>query len=280
MNYNKLSSEEARVILHKGTERPYSGEYHKHFDKGYYTCRQCDALLYHSESKFDSGCGWPAFDDEIEGAVKRVSDADGRRTEILCAKCDGHLGHVFEGEKLTKKNVRHCVNSISLKFIATEKAQRAVFASGCFWGTQYHFNRVKGVLQSTVGYTGGDREKPSYKEVCTGVTGHAEALEVVFDPNVTNYETLARLFFETHDPTQVNRQGPDVGEQYRSEIFYLDESQKEIAQKLIRILEDNGYKIATRLTKAGVFWSAEEYHQDYYQRKRGTPYCHFHTKRF
>lgn len=280
MTFNPLTPEEERVILHKGTERPFTGEYYDNKAEGYYLCKQCDAPLYRSKDKFDSHCGWPSFDDEIYGAVKRVPDADGMRTEILCANCGGHLGHVFLGERFTRKNTRHCVNSVSLKFVPIEKTERAIFASGCFWGTEYHFQRTRGVLETSVGYTGGHVQKPTYKQVCSGTTGHAEAVEVIYDPSLVSYETLAKLYFETHDPTQVNRQGPDVGEQYRSEIFYLDENQKKTAEKLIALLEAKGLDVATRVTKAGTFWKAEDYHQDYYMKKNGAPYCHIYTKRF
>lgn len=121
MKYNKLTPEEERIIVNKGTEAPFSGEYNDLFKKGIYVCRRCGNPLYTSEAKFKSGCGWPSFDDEIKGSVKRIPDADGTRTEIVCAKCDGHLGHVFEGEKLTEKDLRHCVNSLSIKFIENGK---------------------------------------------------------------------------------------------------------------------------------------------------------------
>jgi peptide methionine sulfoxide reductase msrA/msrB len=283
MKYNKLSSEEERVIIHKGTERPFTGKYYKHNEKGTYVCKRCYAPLYKSEDKFDSHCGWPSFDDEIPGAVKHQSDADGKRTEIICNNCGAHLGHVFNGEGFTEKNVRHCVNSISLNFIPHKEnlgAQKAIFAGGCFWGIEYFFQTARGVLSTQVGYTGGHTQNPAYKEVCNGTTGHVEAIEVVYDPSLTTYEELTKLFFEIHDPTQINRQGPDIGQQYRSVIFYLTEEQKSIAEKLIKILRDKGYKIATELKQAGEFWEAELYHQDYYQNNGNEPYCHFYTKRF
>ncbi len=281
--YNKLTLEEKHIIIDKGTELPFTGEYDMLFEKGTYLCKQCNAPLYKAEDKFDSHCGWPSFDDEIRGAVKRIPDTDGTGTEIVCANCDGHLGHLFLGEEMTDKNIRHCVNSISLNFkpmIAENKTERAIFASGCFWGTEYHLSKVDGVISTTVGYTGGTKNDPTYKEVCTGTTGHAEATEVIYNPSKVSYEELAKLFFETHDPSQVNRQGPDIGTQYRSGIFYLNNEQKNVAEKLIAALESNGLKVATEVTEASTFWNAEDYHQDYFDHKGITPYCHIYTKRF
>lgn len=283
MTLNKLTPEEERVIVHKGTEMPYTGKLYKNTAAGTYVCRQCGASLYRSEDKFDAGCGWPSFDQEIRGAVTRTTDADGMRTEITCSRCGGHLGHVFEGEGFTDKNVRHCVNSISMEFVPASQSvaiEKAYFAGGCFWGTEHLLQKEPGVISVVSGYMGGHTQSPTYREVCDGNTGHAETVQVEFDPGKTNYEKLARLFFEIHDPTQVNRQGPDIGEQYRSAVFYVDDQQKQITEKLIGLLKDKGYKVATEVAKASTFWPAEQYHQDYYVGHGKEPYCHFYTKRF
>ena len=277
-----LTDEEKGVILDKGTERPFSGKYWNHFETGTYVCRQCGATLYTAENKFRSECGWPSFDDEVPGAVKRRLDPDGRRTEITCAACGGHLGHVFTGEGLTPKNTRHCVNSVSLVFRPAEKSatEEAIFAGGCFWGVENYFQKIEGVASVTSGYAGGHVDNPTYEQVCSGKTDHAEAVRVVFDPKRVSYERLARMFFEIHDPTQMNRQGPDVGTQYRSAVFYLNDRQKEVAEKLIAELGDKGYKVVTQLRAATAFYPAEEYHQDYLAKHPDRPVCHTRVPRF
>jgi len=282
--FNFLNEFEEYVIEKKGTEMAWTGKYTNLKDDGTYLCKQCGQALFSSDDKFDSHCGWPSFDDELPGAVKRVPDADGMRTEIVCSNCGAHLGHVFEGEEFTDKNLRHCVNSVSLDFVADEldggRYETAVLAGGCFWGVEYYLQKMEGVKSVVSGYTGGDVENPSYREVSTGRTGHAEAVKVIYDPELVTYEDVVRTFLEIHDPTQVNRQGPDIGEQYRSGIFYMNEYQREIAQKLLNILRDKGYDIATELTRAGEFYEAEKYHQDYYFDKGTLPYCHGYVKRF
>lgn len=280
MEYNKLNPDEALVILNKATEQPYSGKYVNNKAAGIYTCKQCDAHLYNSSDKFDSHCGWPSFDDEIKGAVKRIPDADGRRTEIVCANCGGHLGHVFMNEGFTQKNTRHCVNSISMKFIPNKKMEKAYFASGCFWGTEYHFMKAKGVLETTVGYMGGKTLNPTYKEVCSGTTGHIETTEIVYDPAQTSFETLLKLYYETHNFEQIGGQGPDIGSQYQSVVFYVNEEQKKMVEKYLQILTDKSYQPATKLLPAPEFWPAEDYHQEYYHKKNGSPYCHIYKKIF
>lgn len=279
-----LSQEEDYVIRQQGTERPFSGRFWKHAEDGSYLCRQCGAKLFASGQKFDSECGWPSFDEAISGAVEERPDRDGRRTEIVCAVCKGHLGHVFRGEKLTDKNTRFCVNSLSLAFEPKDPDisrlfETAVFAGGCFWGVEDFFGRLPGVISAVSGYTGGSLENPSYEEVSTGSTGHAEAVEITYDSARISYEDLARLFFEIHDPTQLNRQGPDRGTQYRSAVYPRDEKEKAVINKLIGQLKASGFKVVTSIEDPAPFYPAEDYHQDYIK-KTGRPSCHIRVKRF
>jgi len=237
--FNDLSKEESAVIINKSTELPFTGKFTSFNEKGTYLCKKCGAALYHSTDKFDSECGWPSFDDEIKGAVKRLPDPDGIRTEITCASCGAHLGHIFTGEQMTPKNLRHCVNSISMDFVKADiEAGRygtAIFAGGCFWGVEYFLQKSPGVISVTSGYIGGHVKNPSYREVCTGTTGHAEAVKVIYNSEKTSFETLLKLFLEIHDPTQIGGQGPDLGDQYRSEIFYLNEEQKKLIEDVKKL---------------------------------------------
>lgn len=274
-----LTAEESRVIENAGTEMPGSGQFLNHKEDGTYTCARCRAPLFASDTKFESGCGWPSFDDALEGAVAEHSDPDGRRVEIRCARCDGHLGHVFRGEGFTEKNTRHCVNSVSMDFTSGH-VEQAFFAGGCFWGVEHLLAEVPGVSTVDSGYMGGHKDRPTYKEICSGYTGHAEAVRVTFDPRKVSYETLAKLFFEIHDPTQRDRQGPDIGSQYRSAVFTTTEAQAEVVHRLIGILREKGFNVVTEVAEAGIYWPAEDYHQDYYVRTGKAPYCHARVERF
>jgi peptide methionine sulfoxide reductase msrA/msrB len=285
MPYNKLNEEETYVILNKGTERSFTGKFWDHHEEGMYVCRQCNAALFPSDTKFDSGTGWPSFDDAVEGAVTEVPDADGRRIEIICTNCGGHLGHVFKGERYTQKNTRHCVNSISLKLKPNiEKKDSsmsyAYFAGGCFWGVEYYLEKLDGVKEVHSGFMGGHVKNPSYYEVVAGNTGHLEAVEVVYDKSKISYEKIARTFFEIHDPTQVNGQGPDIGSQYLSGVFTSNEGEISTIKKLIAILFENGFDIATKILPTDKFYKADEGHQNYYNKKGSRPYCHGYKKRF
>ncbi|GLP97902.1 bifunctional methionine sulfoxide reductase B/A protein [Paraferrimonas sedimenticola] len=279
MSKRELTEFERWVIEEKGTERPFSGEYDNFYQVGVYHCRRCDAPLYRSEDKFDAGCGWPAFDDEIPGAIKRVTDADGRRVEILCDACDAHLGHVFEGERLTEKNTRHCVNSVSMVFKAHQIPQdaslaKAVVGGGCFWCIEATLKLAKGVHQVVSGYAGGAVENPEYKAVCSGTTGHAEVVEVTYDPSQLSYADLLRLFFASHDPTTKDRQGNDVGTQYRSIVMVENEQQATTVNQVIEEVQQiYDAPIVTEVVAQQTFYPAEDEHQDYYQKHPYQGYC-------
>ena len=278
-----LTQQEYQVLQKSATEYPGTGFYNDFEKSGTYKCRQCGTELFTSHDKFSSSCGWPSFDDAIEGKV--ATRPDGDRTEIVCANCGGHLGHIFEGELLTPKNRRYCVNSLSLAFEADKPStvDTAYFAGGCFWGVAYYFEKVDGVIDAISGYMGGTKPNPTYKEVSTGKTGYIETVAVTYDPQKVTYEELAQLFFEIHDPTQANGQGPDIGSQYLSAVFVHDDQEKLTTQSLINRLKLNGYDVVTSvytITDELKFYPAESYHQDYYIRRNKTPYCHARKVRF
>lgn len=271
------------VICDKSTEAPYSGSYNQLVMHGTYLCRRCGLALFRGNSQFASSCGWPSFDAEIPGAVTQVPDPDGYRMEIVCGRCEGHLGHVFTGEYLTTKNCRYCVNSLSLDFVVSDDVldtEEAIVAGGCFWGIDHYLSMLPGVLKVEVGYTGGHVNEPSYQQVCAGDTGHYEAVRVIFDTAVTNYATVLKRFFEIHDPTQTNGQGPDIGPQYQSAVFFYNPLQEMIVNQLLQTLCDKGFLTATQLLPATPFWPAEAYHQGYYAKNHKKPYCHQPVPRF
>ncbi|MFI4918448.1 MAG: bifunctional methionine sulfoxide reductase B/A protein [Legionellales bacterium] len=272
-----------KIICDKATEYPHSGAYNSLVTQGTYLCKRCGLALFRASSQFGSGCGWPSFDDGIELAVKKVPDADGQRMELVCARCDAHLGHVFVGEFLTNNNVRYCVNSASIDFVTDNKVldtEEAIVAGGCFWGMEYYLRQLTGVLTVESGYIGGHTEQPTYEQICQGKTGHFEAVRVVYDPKKTDYQHVLKRFFEIHDPTQSAGQGPDLGAQYQSAVFYYNQEQREEAASLIQILKQRAYPVVTRLIEASTFWPAEACHQDYYRKHRKTPYCHTMVNRF
>ncbi|MFA5271720.1 MAG: bifunctional methionine sulfoxide reductase B/A protein [Candidatus Omnitrophota bacterium] len=284
-----LTLEQFKVTRLKGTERPFSGQcpLPKKGKEGIYRCVGCDNDLFAYSTKFESGTGWPSFFEPV--SMRNIKTEEDRslfmaRTEVLCARCDAHLGHVFD-DGLALSGKRYCINAAALKFFETQKifydnismTKKADFAAGCFWGIEAAFRKLKGVVSTRVGYAGGNYKNPTYKEVCSGKTGHAETVEVEYDPNVISYYQLLDVFWKIHDPTTLNRQGPDVGEQYRSVIFYRSEEEKQAAEGSKAKLKKSGvYKslIVTEIVFFSEFYPAEEYHQQYYEKKgiRGCPF--------
>ncbi|MBI4028406.1 MAG: bifunctional methionine sulfoxide reductase B/A protein [Verrucomicrobia bacterium] len=279
-----LTPEHYKVMRGKGTERAFCGIFHDNHKKGVYACVGCGLPLFRSDAKFDSGTGWPSFFQPVaEENIGRETDRTlgMTRTEIHCARCDAHLGHVFDdGPDPTR--LRYCLNSIAMSFHETRdpaatgpRREKAMFGAGCFWGVEETFRQVKGVAATAVGFSGGLRKYPTYEQVCRHDTGHAEVVQVEFDPDRVSYEQLLDVFWGSHDPTTADRQGPDVGSQYRSVIFFHTPSQEATTRMSLEKLAKNGRfsrPIVTQIETAREFYRAEEYHQQYLA-KRGKSDC-------
>lgn len=303
------------VTQQSATETPFQNEFWNNTNSGIYVDVVSGKPLFSSLDKFESGCGWPSFTrpvDEKDVTEKLDLTHGMTRTEVRSADANSHLGHVFnDGPGPT--HLRYCINSASLRFIplekmaeqgygdqlepfikaglyrassttatpaqaATAKRETATLAGGCFWGMEEILRKIPGVISTRVGYTGGKAVSPSYQLVCTGQTGHAEAVEIVFDPDKITYEQLLGYFFRMHDPTTLNQQHNDVGTQYRSAIFYHSEEQRQTAEKVKAQVDKSGKwkkPIVTEITKATPFYAAEDYHQDYLQKHPNGYTCHY-----
>lgn len=299
LDISHLNDLQKHVTLEGGTERAFHNKYWDNKEDGIYVDVITGEPLFSSTDKFDSGTGWPSFTKAINNNVvdEKVDQSHGMtRTEITSSSSNAHLGHVFDDGPKDKGGKRFCMNSAALHFIAKDdlakkgygkyltlfgekaiKYEKAYLAGGCFWGMEKLFSKLPGVKDVVNGYSGGTFQNPTYEIITTGITGHAETIEVTFDPKEISYETLLKFFFQIHDPTTLNQQGNDIGTQYRSAIFYINNLQKNAAISVITKANSSGVfdnKVVTSVTEFDEFYHAEEYHQDYLEKNPYGYSCH------
>lgn len=308
----QLTPMQFKVTQQNGTEPPFKNEFWDNHDHGIYVDIVSGKALFSSLDKYDSGCGWPSFTRPIDGPeiVELEDRTHGMvRTEVRSKTADSHLGHVFEDGPADRGGLRYCINSAALRFVPVAelekegygqylkpfverglhkkegqsmkdsgKRETVILAGGCFWGMEEIIRAIPGVVETEVGYSGGGLPGATYNDVKKGNTGHAESVRVVFDPQRLSFEDLLGWFFRMHDPTTVNRQGNDIGSQYRSAIFYSTEEQRLVAEKVKAAVDKSGKwknPVVTQIVKAGDWNKAEEYHQDYLQKNPNGYTCHW-----
>jgi len=278
-----LTPEQYQVTRLRATERPFSGEYCELFTAGIYACVCCNTELFDSTVKFDSGTGWPSFTEPVKDNVikYKIDKSYGvESVEVFCNICDAHLGHVFP-DGPPPSGLRFCINSVSLKKREPATAsddqeilETATLGSGCFWCTEAVFDELEGIVEVESGYAGGETKNPTYDQISNGNTGHAEVVQIQFNPKIISYADILRVFFATHNPTSLNKQGADIGEQYRSIILFHNEAQRQTATDIIKEMQNAFDKpIVTEVVPYITFYKAEAYHQDYYRSNPEKAYC-------